>query len=93
MKKLATRVLIYAHLVLVFVFPIAIMAVQRACERVTYLPSVLLIYVFLGIAFVMPLVFLISAIVNPQRFRFFAFLCDLGISIFQLLFIVLPMIS
>ena len=83
MDKEATRVLIYAHLASVFLFPIALMAFQNG----------LLFYVYLGMAFVMPLVFLISAIKDPQRFRFFAFLCDLGISIFQLLFVVLPMIS
>lgn len=83
MDKGTTRVLIYAHLASVFLFPIAIIVLQIG----------LLFYVYLGIAFVIPLVFLISAIKDPQRFRFFAFLCDLFISLFQLLFGVLPMIS
>jgi hypothetical protein len=94
MNKKTTRIVLFSHFVLVFIFPILLFLVSNVYEEI--FPDILsgcLFYVYLGMAFLTPLSLLISAISHPERFRFYALIADTAISIFQLLFVVMPLIS
>jgi hypothetical protein len=92
MSKKITRIL-FSHFVLVFVFPMLIMFISNVCDNLFGDLSVYLFYLYLGMALLTPLSLLVSAISHPERFRFYALIADTAISIFQLLFIVMPLIS
>jgi hypothetical protein len=84
---------LFSHFVLVFVFPVFILFISNVCDNLIGDLSGYLFYVYLGMALLTPLSLLISAISHPERFRFYALIADTAISIFQLLFVVMPLIS
>lgn len=76
MNKSLTRLLVYAH-------PLILLLLLIPAH--THKHFDLIVTAILSISVIFPLVLLVSAIVRPARFRFFAFLADLFVSIGLLL--------
>jgi len=76
MNQSLTRLLVYAHPLILLLMLIPAYPHQHFELVVTSILSIIVIF---------PLVLLVSAIARPARFRFFAFMADLFVSIGLLL--------